>query len=356
MKRAERLGFTLIELLVVIAIIAVLIALLLPAVQMAREAARRTQCRNNLKQIGIAQHNYLSTHKVFPPTASWATSGHSPSQAPNPEQGWFTAKTFLLPFMEQQQVYNALNFDRTTGWNSGWGAPAGLQSLPNTTASSAIIEAFLCPSETITTKWSPEYGPSSYSLSDGLVRGVFYDAQNVGTAWTSPGTGSMYLTHNNWPEPPLGDRDYKDGMANTVMYGEVIRQDWEKRNNDPRMGDLQNVGGVGVLSTVVDNCLTANVTTNAWGAQTAGGSWIWSWRTMDLINTTMPPNSKICLLGTEVLKQVMAPPMSYHPGGVNMLFGDGTVKSVSDNVDRRIWWSWGTRNMQERVDTQDRSL
>ncbi|MBI3467818.1 MAG: DUF1559 domain-containing protein, partial [Planctomycetes bacterium] len=69
-----------------------------------------------------------------------------------------------------------------------------------------------------------------------------------------------------------------------------------------------------------------------------------------------PPNSKICFFGHEGPRHVLAPPMSYHPGGVNILFGDGTVKSVSDNIDLRIWWAYGTRNMQERVDTPDRAL
>src|SRR5438093_8879655 len=107
-KRMRLSGFTLIELLVVIAIIAVLIALLLPAVQMAREAARRTQCRNNLKQIGMAWHNYIDVYKVIPPTQNWSFEFDWGSN--QTRGGWWSQKTFLLPYLENAPMYNSINF------------------------------------------------------------------------------------------------------------------------------------------------------------------------------------------------------------------------------------------------------
>ena len=136
--RSENKGFTLIELLVVIAIIAVLIGLLLPAVQMAREAARRAQCTNNLKQIGLALHNYHQTIDRFPQGKSESASqiGYAGGYA-----GWteWSAQSMLLPYIEQSAIYNAINFSFCSGYSYG--------GLANLTASTRIINAFVCPSD-----------------------------------------------------------------------------------------------------------------------------------------------------------------------------------------------------------------
>ena len=131
LRRGRRCGFTLIELLVVIAIIAVLIALLLPAVQMAREAARRSQCVNNLKQLGVAMHNYHDTHDTLP----WG-------QGPLNWNDW-SAFPFMLPYMEQAPLYNAINFDRTNA-AIGFADPGAIQ---NTTTHRTKVEILLCPSD-----------------------------------------------------------------------------------------------------------------------------------------------------------------------------------------------------------------
>jgi prepilin-type N-terminal cleavage/methylation domain-containing protein len=138
MMTNERRGFTLIELLVVIAIIAVLIALLLPAVQAAREAARRSQCTNNLKQIGLALHNYHQTNDRFPQGMSQSTS----SLQTYAYAGWgeWSAQAMMLPYMEQSPTYNAINFNCNMIW--GTAAPTNL------TASTRVINSFVCPSDT----------------------------------------------------------------------------------------------------------------------------------------------------------------------------------------------------------------
>jgi prepilin-type N-terminal cleavage/methylation domain-containing protein len=131
--RASRRGFTLIELLVVIAIIAVLIALLLPAVQAAREAARRTQCVNNLKQLGLAVQNYADVNRAVPPSSEKTSTVD------------FGMKSRMLPFIEQPTLFNSINF--SLSWNSSAG-------YPNSTVYKSTVNSFLCPSERGTTGWT----------------------------------------------------------------------------------------------------------------------------------------------------------------------------------------------------------
>src|SRR5438128_4894448 len=139
MKR-RRLGFTLIELLVVIAIIAVLIALLLPAVQMAREAARRTQCKNNMHQLGLAMHNYHDVHRVFPAEVIWWT--WVPNALHPAGANFFTHKVAILPYMDEAPIYNSINFN--FGCRCCW---SSADADVNMTGRQVYINAFVCPSD-----------------------------------------------------------------------------------------------------------------------------------------------------------------------------------------------------------------
>src|SRR4051794_6787856 len=205
MTRRLRSGFTLIELLVVIAIIAVLIALLLPAVQAAREAARRAQCTNNLKQIGLALHNYHSANNNFPMGSSLQVSlaygGYS---------GWsnWSCHALLLPYLEQNPLYNAANFKINEG------VEGGASDAINSTVTLSRVAGFLCPSDgPAGSKWTNSYRGS---IGTTVVQGV--PSKQVS------GLFSMSSRKNNYggANPTLGLNDCTDGSSNTIAFGEAM--------------------------------------------------------------------------------------------------------------------------------------
>jgi prepilin-type N-terminal cleavage/methylation domain-containing protein len=181
-----RRGFTLIELLVVIAIIAILIALLLPAVQQAREAARRTQCRNNMHQLGIALHNYHDAHSTFPMGAGLAVDP--------PGRTFYSWVTSLLPYMDEAALFNAYNHSQAAAW--GW---AGFKT--NTTVAQSVLNQMWCPSDSDAQAWGYyTYAQSCYAVSRG----------------TSVATdGVMFYVSR------IRIRDIDDGTSQTLAFGEI---------------------------------------------------------------------------------------------------------------------------------------
>ena len=211
----RRRGFTLIELLVVIAIIAVLIALLLPAVQAAREAARRTQCVNNLKQIGLALHNYHQVHNVF---AMGCSSGAWDTPTDYNVKQNLSVHALILPFLEQTQVYNALNFN--------WGSEdctAILCYLINRTGTNAQINAFVCPSDpragqpdhNSTTNTNSYYASVGTTMTWGLMGNQAPYANLAVPSINMPSTGLF-----TW-QASYGIQHCIDGTSNTVAFSEA---------------------------------------------------------------------------------------------------------------------------------------
>jgi len=233
-------GFTLIELLVVIAIIAVLIALLLPAVQQAREAARRSQCKNNLKQLGLAMHNYHDTHRVFAYgyTNDWSTwldadgvtmhsVGHQGSNVSGRAQWAWTA--FLLPFMDQTPIYQTLNV------SGRMGAAALDDTGPARTAFQTRLSAFVCPSD-VAPMLNSNRPTSSLSGASVNVATTNYAGMNRGTNSSS----DIYMSTNMnlasgifRPDLPTGMRHITDGSSATIMIGERA---WEYKGMDSSGG------------------------------------------------------------------------------------------------------------------------
>mgnify|MGYP001152611684 CR=1 FL=1 len=338
-RSSARRGFTLIELLVVIAIIAVLIALLLPAVQAAREAARRMQCTNNLKQLGLAVHNYLDTHLVVPPTAS-PSSGFPTGTKMND----FSMNVRLLPFLEQRALYDA--FNQSFVYNS----------VQNGTTSSTKVNAFNCPSDgTIVARSMGSY--SGYTFGDNNY------ANNLGTCLTLNGLkldGPGYCLGNDPFGSAIGLAAITDGTSNTAAYSEWLKgrsvaQDgkfmvylapvsfaWTGTISPPLAGTLhQTLQGLSAgceSSTKFSKLVTKGF---SWSNSTVGVGGGYS--------HIQPPNKKACMYsnhdnvsGTSVVASMIGA-SSNHSGGVNVAFIDGSVRFVKDSVSPATWWSIATR-------------
>jgi prepilin-type N-terminal cleavage/methylation domain-containing protein/prepilin-type processing-associated H-X9-DG protein len=324
----KRGGFTLIELLVVIAIIAVLIALLLPAVQMAREAARRSQCNNHLKQLGLALHNYHDTYHVLP----W---GQGPL-------GWndWSAFPFLLPYLDQAVLYNTLNFD------AGFANPGVPQ---NTTGFRTKLEVLLCPSDV-----------------DRLtnVEGHHNYAGNSGN------TPIMFLTSGQRPNglfaavPESGQisfRDVLDGTAFTAAFSEKVKSSGARNNNNTFRDDLNPSSSISVITqpAVVtipkpyyDVCILSGPLTPTQALASMNKQGV-LWHTGHGFGTrynhVMPPNTWSCNSGGDNGRGAYTA-SSRHRGVVNVAMADGAVRAVTGNVDLTIWWAVGSRSGQEPID------
>ncbi len=362
MQSQSRRGFTLIELLVVIAIIAVLISLLLPAVQAAREAARRSQCINNMKQIGLAMHNYHTAYDSFPMGVSASKSTWNAGKCGVGACGQVTwdgwsVHGMLLPYLEQTAVYNAINFSfDPLVCNSGQ-----FQS----TALYTSIPGFLCPSDSNN---GPKLGYiNNYYGSIGTTIGV---VQNYGQ--NSTGIFSY--------QQPYGLRDITDGSGNTVAFGEALVGNGL---NQGRGGGPQGYKGNGVaiagycwnydassnanyyLQTGLPACnagwssiVTSGSNSNATLGVNRGQYWGWGAEAMTLFNTIVPPNSSDyqwsfcrggcngCCGGSPCAladHSEIANSNSNHPGGANILFGDGHVQFIKGSIGIKVWWSLGTK-------------
>ncbi len=352
MKNGSRRGFTLIELLVVIAIIAVLIGLLLPAVQAAREAARRAQCTNNLKQLGLALHNYHSTHDSFPNGASVNLSLPGPPQNYNNWNNW-SCQALLLGFMEQTPLYNAANFSFAVWHNTR--TPLGYAS--NLTVFNTRVATFLCPSDGEAGKsninsYFASVGPNTQSNGMSSI--------NALTGQVTGGSGSPGLFAYSFA---YGIRDCTDGSSSTLAFSEaMVGAQSGKVVRRTAMTGLANVAGsqqqnafnnqTAVLA-LVNACDTTwrsggNSTTNTTNG--IGTRWCMGVMGWTMFSTILTPNEKLwsaCRIdcpGCGVDNTHIMSATSLHPGGVNTVFGDGHVQFIKSTVNRNIWWALGTRS------------
>ena len=237
-------GFTLIELLVVIAIIAVLIALLLPAVQAAREAARRMQCTNNMKQIGIAMHNYHTGIGSFPSNSNKTFGGGGSYGTPyQTTWGTWSAAAMMLPYLEQSPLFNAANFSWVSGWALGY--------TLNSTVTNTTIQGFICPSDGM----SPiAIAPSAIAANDGANNNYFASLGTSTQYWMPDTTGVFtYGNGNSMPGRTYGIQNITDGTSNTIAYGEALVGDFSIQFVKWRDGPQATQAGVAILQDASTN-------------------------------------------------------------------------------------------------------
>jgi prepilin-type N-terminal cleavage/methylation domain-containing protein/prepilin-type processing-associated H-X9-DG protein len=374
-------GFTLIELLVVIAIIAVLIALLLPAVQSAREAARRAQCTNNLKQLGLAVANYESGTGAYPQAyaqrAVWDPK-NTMSGGTAGDSGWgnFSPHVYALAYMEGGPTYNAINFSISSADN----CDNGIQG----TAIITRVASFLCPS-------SPLPVGSFYC---GTIPGSNINARYPGNnyfgsvgatvcPWFSAKPPGMFSIMGPKDSSSIGVRDVIDGTSNTIAFGEWKMGDFDSsrlsiqdaidilQNTVPSsggslgpFGDWNNPGGDSTMPAAGLQTFTQSFLATCQGLAPASTQGTTNWKTNKSLlgrdwnqgmfghtlgNTFMAPNPAYYNCNMESWGgDFDAPGMynmsSYHPGGANAAFGDGSVRFIKSSTGLAIMWALGSRN------------
>jgi len=351
MRARRRSGFTLIELLVVIAIIAVLIALLLPAVQAAREAARRAQCVNNLKQIGLAMHNYHSSTNSFPQGAS-KNPKNSPGDSDLIWSSW-SAHALMLPYLEQQALYSAANFS--------WGVnPFGDPCYTiNSTVANTVIGGFLCPSDANAGRPNiNSYFGSVGTTTDFMTSNCW---GGVNTACKPTGSTGVFTYFSSY-----GIRDIPDGTANTVAFAESLTGNPARGNryvgnstqgvSDPGAQLYDAMSNQAVIMQGLKACMTA-FQANQSIQSNKGQLWAFGARAYTLFQTVQTPNDKQYAFGScefgcagcGLDQSWTVQPSSLHSGGINVLMADGSVRFVKDSINRLTWWSLGTRDGGEAV-------
>ena len=339
--RSRRSGFTLVELLVVIAIIGILVGLLLPAVQAAREAARRMQCSNNMRQIGLAIENYVTAHRVLP-------FGKGPSYPGAPVYARWSQHAMILPYLEQSPLYNSLDFNYPPETPGMGGVLAFMPAYTNANGKNAVgsrtpVAGFFCPSDSPPTDvWTAQ---NNYVGNQG---GWLCDRSDTGggpsdSAPTEVQTGIFYYLSKVKPA------SVTDGMSNTVFFSEKIRG---QGRPEPRT-DLFVIPHQTSLNATYTVCSSINTATATPLSSKWGYSWVMGENCCTQYNHVATPNSNSCggtgFPGTMTNMAMQISANSRHTGGVQAMMGDTSIRFVTNSIDLTVWRAIGSRAGSEVV-------
>jgi prepilin-type N-terminal cleavage/methylation domain-containing protein/prepilin-type processing-associated H-X9-DG protein len=330
MRRSRDRGFTLIELLVVIAIIGILIALLLPAVQSAREAGRQVRCANNLRQLGLAAHNYHEHHGSFPPGRLW-----------KPSERW-SQHARLLPFIEQENAHDLIHFDMGPG------------NAANKAARTRQFTTLRCPSDYNRMNFPYGknhfgWGKNNYKANAGNDTGQLTDGVER--------NNGIFLTNRT-----IRLADVTDGSTNTALFAEAVLGDANDQSVEIP-GDWFRISESNITrEQVYTACMSITAETAPKGPAyqicRSGRNWVYGNYIPTRYNHVMPPNHASCGRRNSTSGDMDASvnnkggattASSRHPSGANIVLVDGSTKFVSEIIDLRVWWAMGSRNGKETM-------
>jgi prepilin-type N-terminal cleavage/methylation domain-containing protein/prepilin-type processing-associated H-X9-DG protein len=369
MLRVRR-GFTLIELLVVIAIIAVLIALLLPAVQSAREAARRAQCTNNLKQLGLAVHNYISANDTVPPSGSrtdystdavrnWGCCPPNPILPGYVRQNPWSMKSRLLPYFEQQALYNSCNFDLEPQWANGTSYNTNDWDPANITVRATSVASFLCPSDNKPGNLNNAGNGPDASRQSNYPNNIGNNRRFNG--WVPDGP-AYFPGWDDRIRNPVTLASITDGTNNTAIFSEWIKGDGvDPASARDGLGMVYSGGNVNTgnnLGNINGEFLNAQRCQQQslvrffswkgerWNAQDDGRGGFYSHSQL--------PNRRSCIYDDQGgvnndRFETMIAAGSNHPGGVNVLFMDGSVRFIKSTISYQAWHAIGSKDGGEVI-------